>query len=116
MFIAKSKSTYMYGIIKTGGLTYLYNRFHANDCIIVFIYLYIYILRWRTNDLYFYFPSLISDFVTYNIQKLSAKGRAEQKIFRGRSKALRNWILFKIMIFFALNHYCCDQFLSFECI
>ena len=31
----------MYGIIKTGGLTYLYNRFHANYCIIGIIYIYI---------------------------------------------------------------------------
>ena len=31
----------MYGIIKTGGLTYIYNRFHANYCIIEIIYIYI---------------------------------------------------------------------------
>ena len=37
------------------------------------------------------------------IKKIFAKGTAEQKIFRGRSKALKNFILFKMMNFICIK-------------
>ena len=57
-------------------------------------------LGWRKNNSYFYFPSLISNCVIYRIKKIFATGRAKQKIFRGRPKALKISILFKMMNFF----------------
>ena len=58
----------------------------------------------RKNNSYFYFPSLISNYGIHSIKKIFAKGTVKQKIFRGRSKALKIPILFKIItatIFFS---------------
>ena len=46
-------------------------------------------LEWRKNNSYFYFPSLISNCVIYSMKKYLRKIFAKQKIFRGRSKALK---------------------------
>ena len=71
--------------------------------ILLHIEIYIYILGWRKNNSYFYFPSLISNCVPYSIKKIFAKGTAKQKIFRGRSEALKIYILFKMMNFFCIK-------------
>ena len=59
---------------------------------------YLYSLGWRKNNSYFYFPSHISNRVIYSIKKISTKGKVKQKIFS--SKALKIFILFKMMNFF----------------
>ena len=62
-----------------------------------------YTVGWRKNNSYFYFPSLISNCVIYNIKKIFAKGTAKQEIFRGHLKALKISILFKMINFFSIK-------------
>ena len=77
---------------------------------------YGYLIGERKNNSYFYFPSLIPNCVIYSIKKIFAKETAKQKIFRGRPKALKISILFKMMISFACNHHCYNCFLYFDCL
>ena len=52
-----------------------------------------------------------SSCIIYSLKKIFAKATAEQKIFRGRSKALKISILFKMMNFI----HCYNCILYFDC-